>query len=197
MPAHPPHLPASLTSHTFRAGRRRRRPRFRFRAPVRPDPTRHVVARAQQRVRQMRAPCHPPDGVLVARQYGHGPLSRRAHVEGPDQPVDARRRDDGRAVFVPVVRQGFVGREGGSGRKFQLGRRELCGGRGCLGGVDGEGEDEVVRGGGGGAEVEEAEVGVAGYGGEKGGRVWGEGGGVGAGVDGEGVEGVGAGGVPL
>lgn len=63
--------------------------------------------------------------------------------------------------------------------------------------MDGEGQDEVVRGRGGGAEVEEAEVRVAGYGGEEGGRVRGEGGGVGAGVDGEGDEGGGAGGVPL
>lgn len=81
-------------------------------SPVRPDPTRHVVARAQQRVRQMRTPRHAPDGVVVARQYDQGALSRGADVEGPDQSVHARGRDDGRAVLVPVVRQGFVGREG-------------------------------------------------------------------------------------
>lgn len=61
-------------------------------------------------------------------------------------------------------------------------------GRGA-GAVDGEGEDEVVGGGGWGAEIEEPEVRVAGDGGEEGGRVRGEGGGVGAGVDGEGEEG--------
>lgn len=38
---------------------------------------------------------------------------------------------------------------------------------------------------------------VAGDGGEERGRVWREGGGVGAGVDGEGKEGGGAGGIPL
>lgn len=125
----------------------------------------------------------------MARQYEQRALSRRADVEGPDQSVHARGRDDGGAVFVPVVRQGFVGREGCSGDP----RR----GRGRLPGVDGEGEDEVVGGGGWGAEVEEAEVGVAGYGGEEGVRVRGERGGVGAGVDGEGEEGGWAGGVPL
>ena len=52
--------------------------------------------------------------------------------------------------------------------------------------MDGDREDEVVGGGSGGAEVEEAEVRVARDGGEEGGGMRGEGGGVGAGVDGEG-----------
>lgn len=74
---------------------------------VRPDPTRHVVARAQQHVAEMRAPTHLPHGVLVARQYGRGTLSWTADVEGPDQVVDACGGDDGGAVFVPVVGEGF------------------------------------------------------------------------------------------
>lgn len=65
------------------------------------------------------------------------------------------------------------------------------------GGVQRDGEGEVVRGGGGGAQVEEAEVRVRGDGGEEGGGVGGEGGAVGAGVGGEGEEGVGALGGPL
>ena len=58
-------------------------------------------------------------------------------------------------------------------------------------------EDEVVGGGGWGAEVEEAEIGVAAYGGEDGGGVRGPCGGVGAGVGGNGEEGLRAIGVPL
>lgn len=74
---------------------------------VRPDPARHVVARAQQHVAEMRAPAQLPHGVLVARQDGCGPLSWAADVEGPDQAVDARGGNDGGAVSVPVVGEGF------------------------------------------------------------------------------------------
>lgn len=63
--------------------------------------------------------------------------------------------------------------------------------------VDGDVGDEVVFGGDGGAEVEDAEAGVGGDGGEEGGVVGGEGYGVGAGADGERTEGFGAGWGPL
>lgn len=63
--------------------------------------------------------------------------------------------------------------------------------------MEGDGEDEVVGGGGGSAEVEEAEVGVGGDGGEEGRAMGGEGGAVGAGVSGEGEEGGAALRVPL
>ena len=82
------------------------------------------------------------------------------------------------------MREGFIWRER-SRRPGYLRRGKLGG---CLRGVDRDCEDEVVGGGSGGAEVEEAEVRVAGDGGEEGGRVRGEGGGVGAGVDGEGED---------
>lgn len=59
------------------------------------------------------------------------------------------------------MRERFVWRER-SGWAGYLRRGELSG---CLRGVDGDGEDEVIGGGGRGAEVEEAEVGVAGDGG--------------------------------
>ena len=141
----------------------------------------------------MRTPRHPPDRIIVARKYNQRSLFGRPDIKCPDQPVHARRRHDRRAVFIPVVREGFVGRKCSCWAGC-LRRRELGWG---LGGVDGDCEDEVVGGGGGGTEVEEAEMGVAGDGGEEGGRVRGEGGGVGAGVDGEGEEGGWARWIPL
>lgn len=87
----------------------------------------------------------------MPRQHRHGPLPRGADIKRPDQAVYARGCEDGGAVFVPVVGEGFRG----GGRPGRGGGGELC-----LGGVDRDGEGEVVGGGGGGAEVEEAEVGV-------------------------------------
>lgn len=63
--------------------------------------------------------------------------------------------------------------------------------------MDGDGEGDVVGGAGRGAEVEDAELGVGAHGREDGWVVRGEGGGVGAGVGGEGDEGGGAVGGPL
>ena len=63
--------------------------------------------------------------------------------------------------------------------------------------MDGDGEGDVVGGAGRGAEVEDAELGVGARGREDGGIVRREGGGVGAGVGGEGHEGGGALGGPL
>lgn len=141
----------------------------------------------------MRTPRHPPDRIIVARKYSQRSLSRRPDIKRPDQPVHAPRRHDRRAVFIPIMREGFIWRKR-SCRAGHLRRGEL-GGR--LGRVYRDGEDEVVGGGRGGTEVEEAEVRVAGDGGEEGGRVRGEGGGIGARVDGEGDEGGWAGWVPL
>ena len=140
----------------------------------------------------MRAPRYPPDRIIMSRQNRQRPLSRRPDIERPDQLIHPRRRHGARPVFVPVVRKGFVGGEGAGCAA------ERCGYlRGLLRGVDWDCEDEVVGGGGRGAEVEEAEVAVARDGGEEGGRVRGEAGGVGAGVGGECEEGGGARGVPL
>lgn len=124
----------------------------------------------------------------MARQHGQGALSGAADVEGTDQAVDAGGGDDWGPVLVPVVGEGF----GGGNRRGGGLLWALLGGR-----VERDGGGEVVRGGGRGAQVEDAEVRVRGDGGEHGGRVRGEGGGVGAGVGGDGDEGVGALGRPL
>ena len=173
MPSHPPHLPPLPPL-----------------PPIIPHPTRHIIARAQQRPRQMRTPRHPPNRILMPRHHAQGALPRGADVECADEAVDACSGDDGGAVFVPVVGEGFR-RGGGAGVKANTWGRLLWGG------VDWDFEGEVVGGGGGGAEVEEAEVRVGGDGGEEGGGVRGEGCGVGAGVRGEGGEGLGSGWVPL
>lgn len=116
----------------------------------------------------------------MTRQHRQRTLVRCSDIEGPDDPVDARGGDDGVAVFVPVVRQGFRRRNAGGGGQTGPGARR---------GMYGDGKGEVVGRGGGGAEIEDAEVGVGGDGGEEGGGVGGVGGAVGAGVGGEGEDG--------
>lgn len=173
---------------------------------VGPQAHRHVVAGADEDVGGVWAPGEPADGVLVAGHHGQGAIVGHAQVKGPDDAVDAGGGDDARGsvgaagVFVPVVCQdlgGLRGRQGllllgvvGGGRREQAvaGRRGL---------VDGDVGDEVVLGRGREAQVEEAEARVGGDGGEEGGVARGEGGRVGAGADGEGLEGVGAGWRPL
>lgn len=125
-------------------------------------------------------------------------MVRHAQVKGAYDAVYARRRNDAAVgaarVLVPVVREDL-------GRLWRRERRvvgaageAVAGGRGL---VDGDVGDEVVLCGRGGAEVEEPEAGVRGDGGEQGGVAGGEGGAVGAGADGEGFEGLAAGGRPL
>lgn len=141
----------------------------------------------------MRAPRHLPNGISMARQHGHGPLARVSNIEDADEAIDARGRDELRAVFIPVVGEGF-GRGHGAVVVVVLTVVVIV----VVGrGVQGDGSREVVCGGGRGAEVEEAEVRVGGDGGEDGGGVGGEGGRVGARVGGEGDEGIGAVGRPL
>lgn len=119
-------------------------------AAVGPYPACHVVAGAQEHVADVRAPGQLPDGVVVAGQDGEGALGEAgSDVEGADLAVDAGGRDDGGAVFVPVVGQG-LGR-GGSWRRVLGG----VGGR-----VQGNGEGEVVGCRGWSAEVEDPQVGV-------------------------------------
>lgn len=124
----------------------------------------------------MRAPGQFSDRVVVAGQDGEGALGEAgADVEGADLLVDARGGDDGGAVFVPVVGQGFRGRgglRGVTGRVRDHGWRR----------VQGDGEGEVVGCRGGGAEIEDPEVGVGRDGREDGGAVGGESGAVGAAV---------------
>jgi len=181
MPTHPTFLPRSIAPSPIVTA-----------TTVRPDPTRHIVARAQQQIRQMRAPADLPHRVIMAGQHHDGPLRRGADVEGADEPVDAGGGDGAGPVFVPVVREGLGGRRGGGvghGGGFVEGWGWW--------GMDGDGEGEVVGGGGRGAQVEDAQVRVGRDGGEDRGRVWREGGAVRAGVRWEREEGVGALGRPL
>jgi uncharacterized protein YdiU (UPF0061 family) len=60
----------------------------------------------------MRRPCHLSDGVVVTLEE----LQRTrglADVEGADDTVYARDGEDGAAVFVPVVCEGFAWGGGG------------------------------------------------------------------------------------
>lgn len=122
----------------------------------------------------------------MARENGERTGGWGADIEGADHSVHARCRNDRLAILIPVVCEGF-----GWG---DLGWEH---GRGLGGSVEGEGENEVVGGGGWGTQVEEAEVGVGGYAGDEGGGVRGERGGVGAGVGWESEEGGWAGRGPL
>lgn len=82
----------------------------------------------------MRAPRQPPHGVLVAGHDRERPAGRIAYVECSNHAVDAAGRDDGVAVFVPVVGEDFGGRTAGGD-----GAAGIAGG--C---VDGDGGDEMV-----------------------------------------------------
>lgn len=102
----------------------------------------------------MRAPGQLPDGVVVAGQDGEWALGAAgSDVEGADLAVDAGGRDDGGAVFVPVVGQGLGWGDG---------LRRVLGGVGDAGGgrMQGNGEGEVVGCRGWSAEVEDPQVGV-------------------------------------
>lgn len=110
----------------------------------------------------MRRPGQLADRVVVAGEQNLGGSRGLAQVEGADQAVDAGGGEDGAAVFVPVVGEGFV-RGGGWLRCARVGGVEV---EGLGGGVDGDLELEVVAGAGGGAEVPQAELRVAGDGGE-------------------------------
>lgn len=105
--AHPSQLFALLTTKPLQPRARR----LCFRTPIRPHSTRHVIARAEQGIRQMRTPRHPPNRIIVSRKHNQRALPRRPDIKRPDQPIHPGRRDDRRAIFIPVVRQGFVGRE--------------------------------------------------------------------------------------
>lgn len=143
---------------------------------VGPHPACHVVASAQEHVARVRAPGQFSDGVVVAGQDGEGALGGAgADVEGADLLVDARGCDDGGAVFVPVVGQGFRGRGGLRGVTGRV--RDDGWGR-----VQGDGEDEVVGCRGRGAEIKDSKVGVGRDGRENGGAVGGESSAVGAAV---------------
>lgn len=152
----------------------------------------------------MGAPGEPADGELVAGHEGQGPGIGHTQVEGADEAVDAAGGDNAArgvcaaGVLVPVVGEDLGGlRRGegcGGGGAAGRGREEVAGGRRL---VHGDVGDEVVLGGGGRPQVEEAQAAVGGDGGEQGGIARGEGDAVGAGADGESLEGLRAGWGPL
>lgn len=47
----------------------------------------------------------------MSRQHRHRPLRWISDVKGADHTIDARSGNDGGAVFVPVVSEGFGGRD--------------------------------------------------------------------------------------
>lgn len=122
----------------------------------------------------MRRPGQLADGIFVSDHRSHGTLLWRTDVECTDGTVNARRRQDGRTVFVPVMRQRF--RWGTCCRRNARFTRYGRYGRG----MDRNLKYEMVGGGGGGAEIEDANVGVGGDAGEDVGGMRREGGGVGA-----------------
>lgn len=179
MPPHPPHLAPAAIEHRVLKHILLLHGADAHGAPVRPHPTRHVVARAEQNVRQVRRPRYPAHGVLVAWQHGDGARGRHPDVEGADRAVDAGGRDDRVAVLVPVVREGFRGRQahgcGGAHTRFR--RR-----------VDRHAHGEVVACACGGAEIKDAQVAVRGDAAEYTGTVRAEGRAVGARVRGQGSQ---------
>lgn len=74
---------------------------------VTPRAAGHVIASRKEDVGQMRRPGQLPDGIFVSDHRGHGALLRCTDVECADSTVDARRRQDRRTVFVPVMSQRF------------------------------------------------------------------------------------------
>jgi hypothetical protein len=57
----------------------------------------------------MRAPRQLPHRIFVARQHRQRALCRRTNIKRPNQTIDACDGDDGLAVLVPVVCEGFGG----------------------------------------------------------------------------------------
>ena len=109
---HPPQFPPSSKRHRIPSSLQVRQTLLLLTidpqsTPIRPNPTSHIIARAQQHIAQVRAPCHFPDRILMAREHGHGPLSGVADVEDADEAVDACGCDELGAVLVPVVGQDF------------------------------------------------------------------------------------------
>jgi hypothetical protein len=127
-------------------------------AAVAPHPARHVVARAEQQIGQVRRPGHPPDGVVVALEE----LQRTrglADIEGADDAVDTRDGDDGAAVLVPIVRERFAGRQG----RLRFARRHAAGASRNGRRVDRHAQLQMIAGAGRGAQVPEPKLRVAGH----------------------------------
>ena len=85
----------------------------------------------------------------MPRHHAQWPLCWGTDIESADKAIDAGSSDDGVAVFVPVMCEGFCG---WSGRSGGVEPRLL------LWGVDWDTESEVVGGGGRCTQIEQPEV---------------------------------------
>ena len=151
----------------------RRRPRKTQRGDINSHSACHVIARARQYVRPVRAPLHLAHRILVSGQMGFAHAAHRwglrrlraqlhhAAVPDLDRLVDARAREEERPVLVPVEREDLAAGCGDG----ECGRGER------------RGESVCARAGGsvcGGTEVKDLERAVGGAGCDDVGLVWGE-----------------------
>lgn len=126
MAVHQPELHARPYGGVDIPLRRGRGPTHAHRRAVRPQPHRHVVARADEHVGSVWAPGEPAHGVLVPAHHGQGPIVRHAQIKGPDDAIDARRGDDARrsvrttGILVPVVCENLGGLWGRQGQGLLL-----------------------------------------------------------------------------
>lgn len=106
----------------------------------------------------MGTPRQLPHRILVSLQQRKRPGTRCTNVESTDDAIDARGGNDPVAVLVPIVGESFGRGEGGWGTVVADGGdrvRSIS-----AGGVDSNLAYEMVGGGGGGAQIEDAQVGV-------------------------------------
>lgn len=129
----------------------------------------------------MGRPAEFANSVLVADHGCHRALLWRANVEGADNTVHASSGQDGWAIFVPIMGEDFVWTGSRGGWKHP---REL-GDLGHPSAMDRDLETEMVRGGGRGAQIEDAEERVRRDAGHNVRRVRREGRGIGARVGGK------------
>lgn len=101
--------PSQLRAHNGRRPRPHeiRVPDYSGRRLIAPSPTGHIIARAQQYIRQMRRPSHPSNRVVMSDHNSLRPLLRSPYVERPDRPVHAGHRNNRRPILVPVMGQRF------------------------------------------------------------------------------------------
>jgi hypothetical protein len=83
---------------------------------IRPHPTRHVITRTQQDIRQMRRPRQLPHRVFMPWQYRDRSMIRHPNIKRPYDTIHSSRRNNRVAVFIPIMRQRFR-------RRYAHGRR--------------------------------------------------------------------------
>ena len=100
-----------------------------------PDPTRHIIACAQQKVGQMWTPRDLSNGVLVSLKQLQR-TGRLTYVEGADDAIHTCSGENRTAVFVPVVCECLGRGKGGLWFRHHRG--------GYWWSVDGDLQDQVV-----------------------------------------------------